>query len=78
MSERGPTTIPEARLKAQGQWPTTSHPRSCCLVCPETAHDHGHAEPGLYGEDDALAAKALLGRALAALRAQGNGVRSAR
>jgi hypothetical protein len=43
---------------------STAGPRDCCLVSPETAHEHGHEDDGgIPGTDDARAAAALRGRA---------------
>jgi hypothetical protein len=44
---------------------STAGPRDCCLVSPETAHEHGHEDnDGIPGTDDARAAAALRARAI--------------
>jgi len=44
---------------------STAGPRDCCLVSPETAHQHGHEDDGgIPGPDDPIAESALKAREL--------------
>jgi hypothetical protein len=66
----------ERELSYADRWPTTSHPRSCCVVCPETAAQHGHPldEAALDDSPAKLNDAAVAGlddeKAMAALRAR--------
>lgn len=62
--QRRPTTGTEARLQAQRRR-STAGLRDCCLVSPETAHQHGHEDDGgIPGLEDTIAAAALKAREL--------------
>ena len=63
-------SVCEVRLLRQserelGRWPTSSGPRDCCLVSPETEAQHGHPVPDdIPGLDDDKALAALRARAM--------------
>jgi hypothetical protein len=48
-------------MHEQRQRRSSARPRDCCLVSPETAHEHGHPldDTDLAGADDALAQAAF-------------------
>jgi len=61
-----------------GRWPTTSHPRSCCVVSPHDSETHGHGSElddvevtEARGLDDREARAALRARAMRPIHHEG-------